>query len=73
MKATPAEIRVDAQGLLYVDEFRQALRLAPEAPDRFFFRDFDFQVEFTRGGDGRVNGFVRRQFGREYRAERVPA
>lgn len=22
--------------------------LAAQAPDRFFFRDFDFQVEFTR-------------------------
>jgi hypothetical protein len=71
MKATPAEIRVDGDGLVYVDQLRQVLLLGAEAPDQFFFRDFDFQVEFTRDSHGRVDGFVRRQFGREFRAERV--
>ena len=69
----PAEIRVDGDGLLYVDENRQELSLAGEAPDRFFFffRDFDIQVEFTRCPDGRVDGLIRHQSGRQFRMERV--
>ena len=71
MKTIPAEIRLDGDGLLYIDENGQLLSLAAEAPDRFFFRDFDIQVEFTRCPDGRVDGLVRHQFGRQFRAERV--
>jgi RimJ/RimL family protein N-acetyltransferase len=67
----PAEIRVGGDGLLYIDEHRQELRLAAEAADRFFFRHFDFQVEFTRDPDGRVDGLVRHQSGRQFRMERV--
>jgi RimJ/RimL family protein N-acetyltransferase len=71
MKTIPAEIRVDGDGLLYVDEHSQLLSLAAEAPDRFFFRHFDFQVEFTRSCGGRVDGLIRHQSGRQFRAERV--
>ncbi len=70
-KPIPTEVRVDGDGLLYIDEYRQALSLAAEAPDRFFFRHFDFQVEFTRCPDGRVDGLVRHQSGRQFRAERM--
>ncbi len=61
---------MDGDGLLYVDEHRQELSLAAEAPDRFFFRDFDFQVEFTRAPDGRIDALIRHQSGRQFRMER---
>ncbi len=61
----PAQIRVGGDGLLYIDENRQELSLAAEAPDRFFFRDFDIQVEFTRALDGHVDGLIRHQSGRQ--------
>jgi RimJ/RimL family protein N-acetyltransferase len=67
----PAEIRVGGDGLLYIDEHSQELSLAAEALDRFFFRHFDFQVEFTRCPDGRVDTLIRHQSGRQLRWERV--
>lgn len=70
MNSIPAEIRLGGDSLLYIDENSQELSLGCEAVDRFFFRYFDIQVEFTRSADGRVDGLIRHQSGREFRLAR---
>lgn len=49
-----------------------AFRIHARAIDEFFLTVVDAQVSFTRGADGRVNGLVLHQGGRDQRAERLP-
>lgn len=48
-----------------------AVRLWPEGGERFFVREADAQVTFTRGVVGAVTGLVLHQFGRDRPARRI--
>jgi CubicO group peptidase (beta-lactamase class C family) len=52
---------------------QSAFRMWASAPDEFFLKVADAQVTFTRGADGKVNGLVLHQNGRDMRAERATA
>jgi GNAT superfamily N-acetyltransferase len=66
-------IRIDHDGraLRFFDQLGQTLTLAAEDETHFFLREVPIQLQFTRGADGAVDGFERRQGGKEYRMERV--
>lgn len=49
-----------------------AFRIWASAPDRFFLKVVDAQLSFTRGADGKVDGLVLHQNGRDQRAARAP-
>jgi len=49
-----------------------AFRIWPSAPDEFFLKVVDAQISFTRGADGKVDGLILHQGGRDQRAERAP-
>jgi len=49
-----------------------AFRIWASAPDEFFLKVVDAQLGFTRGADGKVNGVILHQNGRDQRAERAP-
>jgi uncharacterized damage-inducible protein DinB len=49
-----------------------AVRLWPESKDKFFVKEADAQVTFTRNAKGAVTGLVLHQFGRDRRATRGP-
>jgi len=48
-----------------------AFRLWASAPDEFFLRVVDAQLSFTRGADGKVDGLILHQNGRDQRAKRA--
>jgi D-alanyl-D-alanine-carboxypeptidase/D-alanyl-D-alanine-endopeptidase len=49
-----------------------AFRIWPSAKDEFFLKVVDAQISFTRGADGKVDGLILHQGGRDQRAERAP-
>ena len=49
-----------------------AFRIWPSARDEFFLKVVDAQISFTRGADGKVDGLILHQGGRDQRAERAP-
>ena len=49
-----------------------AFRVWASAPDEFFLKVVDAQISFTRGADGKVDGLVLHQGGRDQRAVRAP-
>jgi CubicO group peptidase (beta-lactamase class C family)/uncharacterized protein YdhG (YjbR/CyaY superfamily) len=49
-----------------------AFRVWASARDEFFLKAVDAQVTFTRGSDGRVDGLILHQGGRDQRAPRSP-
>ena len=49
-----------------------AVRLWASAPDEFFLKVVDAQISFTRGADGKVDGLILHQGGRDQRAPRAP-
>jgi CubicO group peptidase (beta-lactamase class C family) len=49
-----------------------AFRVWPSAKDEFFLRVVDAQLTFTRGADGKVDGLILHQGGRDQRASRAP-
>ncbi len=61
----------DGRALRFYDQLRQTLTLAAESETRFFLREVPIELEFTRDAAGRVDGFERRQGGKEYRMVRV--
>jgi hypothetical protein len=52
---------------------QSAFRMWASAPDEFFLKVAEAQITFTRGADGKVNGLVLHQNGRDMRAERATA
>jgi len=51
---------------------QSAFRIWPNAKDEFFLKVVDAQISFTRGADGKVDGLILHQGGRDQRAERAP-
>jgi CubicO group peptidase (beta-lactamase class C family) len=49
-----------------------AFRVWASAPDEFFLKVVDAQISFTRGSDGKVDGLILHQGGRDQRAARAP-
>lgn len=49
-----------------------AFRIWPSARDEFFLKVVDAQISFTRGPDGKVDGLILHQGGRDQRAGRAP-
>jgi hypothetical protein len=49
-----------------------AFRVWASAVDEFFWKVVDAQVTFTRGADGKVDGLILHQGGRDQRAPRAP-
>lgn len=47
------------------------LPLYPETESKFFYKQVDAQIEFTKGADGRVDGLILHQNGRSPKAPRV--
>jgi GNAT superfamily N-acetyltransferase len=66
-------IRIDHDGyaLRFYDQLGQTLTLAAETETRFFLREVDIQLEFTRSAIGEVDGFTRVQGGKAWRMARV--
>jgi GNAT superfamily N-acetyltransferase len=62
----------DGHALRFFDQLGQTLTLAAESETRFFLREVPIQIDFTRGSDGRMNGFTREQGGQQWRMERLP-
>ena len=62
----------DGHALRFYDQLGQTLTLAAESETRFFLREVPIQLEFSRGDDGRVDGFTREQGGKQWRMERLP-
>jgi hypothetical protein len=48
------------------------VRLWPEAADRFFVKEADAEVTFTRDASGAVRGLVLHQYGRDRAGARLP-
>ncbi|MGB7158773.1 MAG: GNAT family N-acetyltransferase [Tepidisphaeraceae bacterium] len=69
---TTITIAHDGRALRFFDQLGQTLTLAAESETHFFLREVSIQLTFTRGSDGRVDGFTRHQGGKAYRMERLP-
>ena len=62
----------DGDRLMVQATGQPAFRIWASARDEFFLRVVDAQISFTRGGDGKVDGLILHQGGRDQRAPRAP-
>jgi CubicO group peptidase (beta-lactamase class C family) len=62
----------DGDGLIVQATGQAAFRVWASAADEFFWKVVDAQVTFTRGADGKVDGLILHQGGRDQRAARAP-
>lgn len=62
----------DGDRLMVQATGQPAFRIWPSAPDEFFLRVVDARITFTRGVDGKVDGLILHQGGRDQRAPRAP-
>jgi hypothetical protein len=62
----------DGDRLMVQATGQPAFRIWASARDEFFLRVVDAQISFTRDGDGKVDGLILHQGGRDQRAPRAP-
>ena len=65
-------VKRDGDRLMVQATGQPAFRVWASARDEFFLKVVDAQVSFTRGPDGKVDGLILHQGGRDQRAPRAP-